>query len=95
MVSGSLSMGLGDTGAATIDRGGTNLAAGNAGFFTAVSNNNYCISMMAYDAPSTTSSVTYTAKIRTNGAAASIKFPVNVAGPGTGEATMILVEIAQ
>lgn len=93
-VCGTLQMSTGDAGAATIARGTTNLAAGTSGFFTAISNNNYCVSMLAYDSPATTSATTYNVQLRTNAAAATIKFPLNT-GAGTSEASILLIEIAQ
>lgn len=81
-------------GYATIARNGTNLAAGSGGFTLTVAGNNYATNMLAYDSPATTSAITYSVQIRTNGGGTAI-FPITDGGSFTSTANMIITEIAQ
>lgn len=91
---GDCSQNVGDSGAVTIARDGTNLAADSSGFHRTVSNNNYHTAMIVYDSPGTTSAVTYSVQIRTDGGGGSIEFPPDVGGT-VAQAYMIAIEIAQ
>jgi hypothetical protein len=92
--SGSLLMQASDTGYSTIARDGINLAPNNNGFGHYQQNNNYFINMMTIDTPGTVSAVTYAVRLRTNGGASFIRFPVNL-GAGPAAAVLIAIELAQ
>lgn len=81
-------------GYATIARNGTSLAATTGGLTTTVATNNYAATMIVYDSPATTSAVTYSVQIRTNGGGAAV-FPITDGGVLTSTAKMIIAEIAQ
>lgn len=81
-------------GYATIARNGSSLAATNGGFTLTVAGNNYSSSMITYDSPATTSAITYSVQIRTNGGGTAI-FPITDGGSFTSTANMIVAEIAQ
>ncbi len=95
LVAGAMSASAGGGGIAylTIFRGSTDLAATNGGF-ALVGNNNSGAPMIVYDSPATTSSTTYSARLRSNGGSNAI-FPTTDGGTLTASANMILVEIAQ
>lgn len=89
---------FGQTGGATVGymtiaRNGINLAPTSGGFVLTVANN-FSASMLVYDLPSTTSAVTYSVQIRTNGGGTAI-FPITDGGAFTSTAEMIVAEIAQ
>lgn len=78
----------------TVFRGSSDLC-GTSGGFSLVANNNSGAPMIVYDSPATTSSTTYSVRIRHNSGAANAVFPSTDGGSFTSTATMLLIEIAQ
>lgn len=94
LVSGDFAQVTGTSvGYATLSRNGSNLA-GSGGYTLTVAGNNYSAGMTVYDSPATSSDVTYTVQIRTNGGGTAI-FPITDGGTFTSTATMLVIEIAQ
>lgn len=79
---------------ASLFRGATDLC-GTSGGFGLTGNNNCGTPIVVYDSPATTSSTTYTVKIRDNSGATNAIFPSTDGGSFTSTATILLIEIAQ
>lgn len=89
---GTVAQNVGGGGLVTIARNGANIAPTANGFFSTVSNNNYCVAMETYDSPNTTSPVTYSVQAKTTGAG-SIGFPPDLGGSNGAACQLILTEI--
>lgn len=93
-VSGNLSMTGSGIAYLSLFRGSTDLALTNGGYALNGSQNNQA-SIITYDSPATTSSTTYSARIRHNSGTGTVTFPGTDGGLYTPTATLILVEVAQ
>jgi len=91
LISGTAQQGNGADGYITIARNGSNLA-GSGGFVGMVSNNNYQVCVPFFDNPGTTSTLTYSAQIRSGGGGIQTFFPDSTAS-ADHTATILLVEL--
>jgi len=93
-VAGNFAQDPNGVGYLTVSRNGTSLAATLGGYCLTVGPNTLSAPVFVYDSPATTSAITYTVQIRTNGTGNAI-FPVTDGGVYTSSANMIIVEVAQ
>lgn len=94
IASGNSTMENGDTHYITLFADSSNLAPTNDGMFHSRQVNNYHCAFQWYDSPSTTSSVTYSVRIRTNGATGFCKWGPDP-GSSNGISTITVIEYAQ